>query len=219
MTHKNNYTLAEDLAKQGLDSIPDLIRTLINNAVQLERAQYFKAKPYERKPNRSGYANCYKPKTVKTRMEEITFDVPQVRDSDFYSSALEKGLRSERVLTMTLAEMYIQGVSTRNVKAITEKLCGFVISASQVSRATARLDEVLQQWRDRALGEIGYLLLDARYEKMREAGQIRDFAILIATGISPSGERQVLGLSVSLSEHEAHWKDFLMSLKTEGSKV
>lgn len=218
MTHRTDYTLIEDLAKQGLDAIPELIRILINNAMQLERAEHLKANPYERTPARSGYANGYKPKTVKTKNGEITFDIPQVRDSDFYPSALEKGLRSERAITMTLAEMYIQGVSTRNVMALTEKLCGFEVSATQVSRATAQMDEMLKQWRDRALGEMRYLFLDARYEKVREGGQVRDLAVLIATGISPKGERQVLGVSVSLSEHKVHWKEFLMSLKDRGLK-
>ena len=149
-------------------------------------------------------------------MGEITFAVPQVREGGFYPSALEKGLRSERALTITLAEMYVQGVSTRRVKTITEQLCGVEISAMQVSRATAQLDEVLQEWRERPLGEIAYLYVDARYEKVREAGQVRDAAVLVASGITPEGERQVLGVSVSLSEHETHWKAFLKSLKDRG---
>ncbi|MEN6435909.1 MAG: IS256 family transposase, partial [Anaerolineaceae bacterium] len=131
-------------------------------------------------------------------------------------TALEKGLRSERALTITLAEMYVQGVSTRKVKAITEQLCGVEVSATQVSRAVAQLDEVLQEWRERPLGLMQYLYVDARYEKVREAGQVRDAAVLVATGITPEGERQVLGVSVSLSEHETHWKAFLKSLKDRG---
>jgi putative transposase len=115
-----------------------------------------------------------------------------------------------------LAEMYVQGVSTRKVKAITEELCGIEISATQVSRATAQLDATLQEWRERPLGEISYLYLDARYEKVREAGQVRDAAVLVAIGITPAGERQVLGVSVSLSEHETHWKAFLQGLKDRG---
>lgn len=117
---------------------------------------------------------------------------------------------------MTLAEMYVQGVSTRKVKAITEALCGVEISAAQVSRATAQLDATLQEWRERPLGEITCLYLDARYEKVREAGQVRDAAVLVATGITPQGERQVPGVSVSLSEHESHWKAFLQGLKDRG---
>ncbi|MHB8194399.1 MAG: IS256 family transposase, partial [Bellilinea sp.] len=140
----------------------------------------------------------------------------QVREGGFYPSALEKGLRSERALMITLAEMYVQGVSTRKVKAITEQLCGIENSAMQVSRAAAQLDEVLQQWWERPLDEITYLYVDARYEKVREAGQVRDAAVLVASGITPAGERQVLGVSVSLSEHETHWKAFLQGLKDRG---
>jgi transposase-like protein len=216
MTHQNDYTFADEIAEKGLDAIPELMRVLINNAMQVERSKYLQAKEYERTENRKGHANGFKPKTVKTRMGEITFAVPQVREGGFYPSALEKGLRSERALTITLAEMYVQGVSTRKVKAITEQLCGVEVSATQVSRAAAQLDEVLQEWRERPLGEINYLYVDARYEKVREAGQVRDAAVLVATGITPSGERQVLGVSVSLSEHETHWKAFLKSLKDRG---
>ena len=216
MTHQNDYTFTQELAEKGLEAIPELLRVLINNAMQVERSKYMQAEEYERTEDRKGHANGFKPKTVKTRMGEITFAVPQVREGGFYPSALEKGLRSERALTITLAEMYVQGVSTRKVKAITEQLCGIEVSATQVSRAAAQLDEVLQQWRERPLGEIMYLYVDARYEKVREAGQVRDAAVLVASGITPAGERQVLGVSVSLSEHETHWKAFLQGLKDRG---
>lgn len=216
MTHQNDYTFAQELAEKGLEAVPELLRVLINSVMQIERSKYLQAGEYERTEERKGHANGYKPKTVKTRMGEITFAVPQVREGGFYPSALEKGLRSERALVTTLAEMYVQGVSTRKVKAITEELCGVEISAMQVSRATAQLDAVLQEWRERPLGEITYLYVDARYEKVREAGQVRDAAVLVATGITPAGERQVLGVSVSLSEHETHWKAFLQGLKDRG---
>ena len=166
-----------------------------------EREEHLKARSYERTPQCHGYANGYKPKTVKTKMGEITFDIPQVRDSDFYPSALEKGMRSERALTITLAEMYIRGVSTRRVEKITELLCGYEVSASRVSRASAQPDEVLQKWREREPGEVRYLYLDARYEKVGENGMVPDMAVLIATGIKLTGEREVLGVSTSLSEH------------------
>lgn len=220
MTHQNDYNLSartvEELTRNGLEAIPELMQTLINQAMQVERAKFLQANEYERTSTRKGHANGFKPKTVKTRIGEITFAVPQVREGGFYPSALEKGLRSERALMITLAEMYIQGVSTRKVKAITEQLCGIEVSAMQVSRATAKLDAILQAWRERPLGEMSYLYVDARYEKVREAGQVRDAAVLMATGITPTGERQVLGVSVSLSEHETHWKSFLRSLKDRG---
>jgi putative transposase len=216
MTHQNDYTLTSELAEKGLEAVPELLRVLINNVMQAERSKYLQAGEYERTEDRKGHANGYKPKTVRTRVGEITFAIPQVREGGFYPSALEKGLRSERALVTTLAEMYVQGVSTRKVKAITEQLCGVEISAMQVSRAVAQLDNVLQEWRERVLGEITYLYVDARYEKVRAAGQVRDAAVLMATGITPEGERQVLGVSVSLSEHESHWKSFLKGLKDRG---
>jgi len=216
MTHQDNYTFTKEFAEKGLDAIPEMLRVLINQVMQAERSNYLQAGEYERTEDRKGHANGYKPKTVRTRMGEITFAVPQVREGGFYPSALEKGLRSERALVATLAEMYVQGVSTRKVKTITEELCGIEVSAMQVSRATAQLDEVLQEWRERSLEEVTYLYVDARYEKVRQAGQVRDAAVLVATGITPQGERQVLGVSVSLSEHETHWKDFLKGLKDRG---
>jgi transposase-like protein len=216
MTHQNDYTLTSELAEKGLDAVPELLRILINNAMQAERSKYLQAEEYERTEDRRGHANGYKAKSVRTRIGEITFAVPQVREGGFYPSALEKGLRSERALVTTLAEMYVQGVSTRKVKAITEELCGVEISAMQVSRAAAQLDAVLQEWRERPLEEITYLYVDARYEKVRAAGQVRDGAVLMATGITPQGERQVLGVSVSLSEHESHWRTFLKGLKDRG---
>jgi transposase-like protein len=220
MTHQTDYNLSantlDELTRQGLDAVPELMRVLLNNIMQVERSKYLQAGEYERTADRKGHANGYKPKTVRTRMGEITFAVPQVREGGFYPSALEKGLRSERALVATLAEMYVQGVSTRKVKAITEELCGIEVSAMQVSRATAQLDAVLQEWRERPLREITYLYVDARYEKVREAGQVRDAAVLVASGVTPAGERQVLGVSVSLSEHETHWKAFLQGLKDRG---
>jgi transposase-like protein len=216
MTYQHDCTLPEEfleqIAREGLDVIPDLIRIIVNQAMEYERQQHLGAGRYQRTARRQGYANGYKPKTVKTRQGKITFDIPQVREGNFYPSALEKGERSERALKLTFAEMYVQGVSTRKVSAVIEKLCGMEVSSSQVSRATAQLDEVLSAWRERPIGEIIYLYLDARYEKVRIAGQLRDAAILLASGVSPDGKRQILGVSVSLSEAEVHWRAFLKHL-------
>jgi len=104
MTHQNEYTFASELAEKGLEAVPELLRVLINNAMQVERSKYLQAEKYERTEERKGHGNGYKPKTVKTRIGEITFAVPQVREGGFYPSALEKGLRSERALVSTLAE-------------------------------------------------------------------------------------------------------------------
>ncbi len=220
MTYQPDCTLSpallEQLAANGLDALPDLIRIMINTAMQIERQRHLGVGPYERSPERQGYANGYKPKTVTTRVGDITFAVPQVRDGSFYPQALEKGLRSERALMLALAEMYVQGVSTRKVAAITEQLCGTSISSTQVSRAAAQLDGVLEAWRTRPLGVCPYLFLDARYEKVRQEGQVRDVAVLIASGVAPTGKRQLLGVSVALGEHEVHWRSFLQHVVARG---
>jgi len=220
MTYQDHFTLPiellEQVAEQGLDFLPELIRIVINTAMQIERQRHLGVGPYERSTNRQGHANGFKPKTVSTRIAPITFEIPQVREGGFYPQTLEKGLRSERALMLALAEMYVQGVSTRKVAAITERLCGSQISSTQVSRAAALLDEVLEAWRNRPLGTVVYLYLDARYEKVRVDGQIRDAAVLIASGVNLEGKRLILGVSVSLSEQELHWRDFLQSLVERG---
>ena len=220
MTYQGDFTLPsellEQIAVQGFDVLPELIRIVVNAAMQAERQQYLRAAPYQHAPDRRGHANGYKPKTVKTRLGEITLDVPQVREGGFYPEALEKGQRSERALTLTLAEMYVQGVSTRKVTAIVEQLCGSSVSSSVVSRAAALLDATLEAWRNRPLGEFPYVFLDARYEKVRQDGHIRDAAILFAVGVGLDGKRQILGVSVSSSEHEVHWRSFLQSLVARG---
>lgn len=209
--------LLDQVAVEGFDALPELLRIVINAAMQAERLKYLGVSaPFERSEQRQDQANGFKPKTMKTRVGEITFAIPQVRGGDFYPQALEKGLRSERALTLALAEMYVQGVSTRKVASVVEQLCGTSVSSAQVSRAASQLDETLEGWRNRPLGECPYVTLDARYEKVRQDGQVRDAAVLIATGITRSGHRQMLGVSVSLSEHEAHWRAFLQSLVSRG---
>jgi transposase-like protein len=203
----------ELLAQEGFDGLGEAIRRIINEAMRLERQNYLGVGPYERSEARRGYANGYKPKTVQTRVGALDFDVPQVRDSGFYPSSLEKGLRSERALKVALAEMYVQGVSTRKVAKITEQLCGFEVTSTQVSRAAKELDDVLEQWRKRPLGAYPYVYLDARYEKVRVNGSVIDMAVLVAIGVSETGQRLILGTSVALSEQEAHWRDFLRSLQ------
>jgi putative transposase len=220
MTYQGDFTLPpellEQIATQGFDILPELIRIVINAAMQSERQQHLGAAPYQHSPDRNGHANGFKSKTIKTRLGDIRFDIPQVREGGFYPQALEKGLRSERALNLALAEMYVQGVSTRKVTAIVEQLCGSGVSSTLVSRAAAKLDETLEAWRNRSLEEIVYLFLDARYEKVRQEGQIRDAAVLLAVGVDRKGYRHVLGVSISLGEHEIHWRTFLQSLVQRG---
>jgi transposase-like protein len=149
-------------------------------------------------------------------MGSVDLSIPQTRDGDFYPQSLEKGRRSERALGLAIAEMYVQGVSTRRVTAITEELCGFEISTSTVSKLTSQLDTVLKEWRERPLGKYEYVHLDARYEKVRHGGLVVDSAVLVAAGVNEQGQRDVLGVSVSLSEAEVHWREFLLGLQNRG---
>lgn len=206
----------ELLIDNGFSGVADAVAIMMNGAMQIERSRYLQAAPYERTEQRQSYANGYKPKTVKTRVGQIQLSVPQTRDGAFYPSSLERGLRSERALKIALAEMYVQGVSTRKVARITEELCGFEVSSSEVSRASAELDKQLSSWRDRQLGSFPYVYLDARYEKVRYGGSVISVAVLIAVGVALSGHREILGVSVELSEHEVHWRQFLSGLKDRG---
>lgn len=206
----------ELIAERGLEGLAEALVLLINEAMRMERARHLGAGPYERSEGRRGYANGFKPKTVRSRLGELKLAVPQVREGGFYPQSLEKGLRSERALKLALAEMYVTGVSTRKVARITETLCGFEVSSSEVSRCAARLDEDLSSWRERPLGKFPYVLLDARYEKVRHGGQVIDCAVLIAMGVAATGKREILGISVALSEAEAHWREFLKSLVGRG---
>ena len=197
MTHPPQFTGSREaiqlLAEQGFDGLAAALELLLNEVMKLERSEVLQAAPYQRTEERQGYANGFKDKTVHSRVGDMHLKVPQTRDVDFYPQALERGVRSERALTAALAEMYVCGVSTRKVSRIVEELCGRQVSSSTVSRLTGQLDEELQRWRQRPLGEVPYLIFDARYEHVRHQGTVVDVALLIAIGITPDGQRTVLG--------------------------
>jgi transposase-like protein len=220
MTHQqqsNQFAvLVQMLAEYGFDGMAQAIEILMNEAMKLERSEVMRAAPYQRTEERVGYANGFKPKTVNSRLGQLELSIPQTRGVEFYPSALERGERSERALKLAVAEMYVHGVSTRRVQEVTRTLCGLEVSSSQVSRAAQLLDEELQAWRSRPLGRMPYLIIDARYEKVRHGGSVIDCAALVAIGITPEGKRSVLGVSVSLSEAEVHWREFLASLIERG---
>lgn len=210
-------SVMELLIENGFDGFADCMRILLNEAMKIERDNALGAGPYERSEARKGHANGYKPKTVETRMGPVMLDVPQVRGQvQFYPSALEKGCRSERALKLAIAEMYVKGISTRRVTDVLEKMCGLEVSSTQVSRVATLLDEDLKTWRQRPLEMYSYLVLDAHYEKVRQNGSVRSCAVFTAIGVNPDGKREILGVSVSLSEAEVHWREFLKSLLDRG---
>lgn len=211
-------TLVDQIIKgligQGTEGIKPVLELLFNTAMKAEREQFLGATAHERSDERKGYANGYKPKEIQTRMGALELAIPKVRGLGFYPNSIEKGCRSERALKAAIAEMYLSGVSTRNVTEITEKLCGFEVSSTQVSRVTAELDEQFEQFRNRPIGEICYLVADAIYLKVRHNGSVIDMAVLLAYGVNPEGKREILGASASLSEAEVHWREFFMHLQS-----
>ena len=221
MTHDIDSTALakamEQVIEHGLEGLSGAMTILLNEAMKIERSRALQASPWERTEHRLGYANGYKDKALDTRLGKLQLNIPQVRgDISFYPSALERGLRSERALLLAMAEMYVKGVSTRKVQDVLQKLCGLEITATQVSRACGQLDQEIEQWRNRPLGCIPFLQLDATYEKVRCDGTVVSCAVLIATGVNLAGKRSILGVSVSLSEAEVHWREFLGRLKERG---
>lgn len=223
MTEHTDTNLSQNILnpilETGLEGLPEAISLLINHAMLIERSQHLGAAPYQRNALRNGHANGFKNRCLESRVGTIDLRVPQVRNSEipFYPHALERGQRSEKALSIAIAEMYLQGVSTRRVTAILEALCGLEVTSTQVSRATAELDPMLEAWRNRPIPLIAHLILDARYEKVRVNGIVRSCAVFTAIGIRvDDGKRMILGTSVSLSEAEVHWRNFLSSLKSRG---
>lgn len=207
----------QPILENGIEGFGEVMQNLLNMAMKIERENALHAGAYQRTTERIDHANGYKPRTLQTRLGEMTLSIPQTRNTDFYPSCLEKGLRSERAIYIAMAEMYIHGVATRNVRTILEKMCGLEVSAMQVSRAAQMLDDEFNKWRTRPLEEpVKNLFLDARYEKVRVDGNVVDCALLIAYGIQEDGHRRVLGVSVELSEAEVHWRKFLESLAERG---
>ncbi|MBC7806621.1 MAG: IS256 family transposase [Akkermansiaceae bacterium] len=198
--------------------LAQVLTVLLNAAMKHEWEKHIGAAPYERTEERNGQSNGYKVRSLSTRLGKLNLSVPQVRGSEepFHPQSLDAALLSEKALKVALAEMYVQGVSTRRVSAVLESLCGTSISSMTVSRASAELDEVLKRWRNRPLGGIPYLQCDAIWVKIRQDGLVRDAAVLIASGVNEEGKRSLLGVSVSASESELHWRSFFESLVARG---
>jgi putative transposase len=207
-------TMMEQLIANGSEDMASVFAGLFDLAMRIERERFLGAEHYERTPLRHGYANGTKPKRLDTPAGTMTVRVPKTagHDEPFYPQSLERGRRSTRAVMLAVAEMYVKGVSTRDAEAVMKEFGIESLSSSQVSRAAKLLDDELEAWRTRPLGEIRYLIVDARYEKVREGGVVRDAAVLSAIGIGPDERRRVLGVSCTVSEAEIHWRAFLESL-------
>jgi transposase-like protein len=199
------------------DFVRGLVERVVQQVLEVEMTSFLGADNYERGPERRGWRNDYKPRTLKTRVGELELMVPKDRDGEFQTEMFERYQRSEKALVLAMLQMYIEGVSTRKVRAITEALCGLEVSKSQVSALTSRLDEEIAEWRQRPLTEeYPYLIVDARYEKIRRGGAVISQGVLVAVGVSATGYREVLGAWVADSESEASWGAVFSELKQRG---
>jgi transposase-like protein len=215
----NQYVIQEvleEFAANGINQLKNSLEQLLNQLMLAEREDFVGAGPHERTEQRKGYCNGFKNKKLLTRSGELELSIPQVREGGFYPSCLSKGEKVEQALKLALAEAYVQGVSTRKMKLLTEELCGKELSSTQVSRFAKVLDEEVEQFKRRPLGEYEYVYLDAQYEKVRHEGSVRSLAVLKAVGINKEGFREILGVSCSLSEAEVHWRAFLEDLLRRG---
>jgi len=175
------------------------------------------AEPYERTDRRRGHRNGYKPRTLKTRVGRLEMMVPKDREGRFRTELFARYQRSEKALVLALVEMYLQGVSTRKVKRITRELCGLDVSRSQVSALVTDLQAQIDAWRGRPLeGAWPYLVIDARYEKVRRGPHVVSQAVLTVVGVSEEGYREILGTYLGDSESEATWGDVFKDLKARG---
>lgn len=196
-----------------------LLEHLLNQAMQSEVTEHLGADPHQRSEARQGYRNGFKPRTIKTRVGTLELDVPQVRACDpYHPSMFAKWQRSERALLVACAEMYFQGVSTRNVRQVLDVMCDGEISSTTVSRVAQELDEKLLKFRHRRLHatEWPYLHIDARYEKVRVDGHVVSQAVLVAVGFTSDGRREVLDWQIGDSESDATWGQLFRSLKDRG---
>jgi len=211
-----------DTAKQAFlvndpGFMQDVVRKFLQNLLEQEMTDYLHAAPYERSAGRLGYRSGRRVRKLVTRAGSLSLDVPTERTGHFRTAVFDRYQRSEQAFVLTLQEMYLAGVSTRKVRAITEELCGTAISASTVSRLTKRLDEDLARWRNRRLVEsYPYLIVDARYERVRQNERIEGQGVLVISGVSGKGQRDILTVAVANTESETSWTEVFRDLSRRG---
>jgi len=204
----------KQILSEDRDLLKEIVEETLQQVLEAEMDEALQASKGQRTDGRLGYRSGYYNRTLVTRVGKIELRVPQDRQGRFRTEVFERYQRSEKALVMAMMEMYLQGVSTRKVKAVTEELCGHEFSSATISRIVRRLDEELNQFAQRRLEEpYPYLILDARYEKVREDGSVRSQAVLIAIGINWEGRRSVLAVELASRESASSWKQLLTSLR------
>jgi putative transposase len=198
--------------------LKEIVERVIQEMLELQMTEHIGAAPYERSATRSGQRNCYKPRALRTRVGTLNLLVPQDREGTFSTRLFARYQRNEKALCLALMEMYVEGVSTRKVKEVTEELCGSSFSKSVVSQLAGRLDSELRAWRSRRLEAEAYpyVFVDARYEKVRADGRVIGQGVLIVSGVRDDGMREILAVEVADTESEATYQQMIRSLKARG---
>jgi len=221
MTNDHRRVDAE-LTQEVLLDDPSFLGAIVERVVQelleAEMTEHIGAAPYERGEGRTGHRNGYKPRTLRTRVGTLNLLVPQDREGTFSTRLFARYQRNEKALVLALMEMYVEGVSTRKVKEITEKLCGISFSKSLVSSLAGSLDAELSAWRNRPLEAKAYpyLFVDARYEKVRVDRRVVSQGVLVVSAVRDDGMREILTVEVAHTESEATYHELFRSLKRRG---
>lgn len=209
-------------AGDGIDLIRDSVRVALQELIELEATERIGAEPYERSEDRTGERNGHRPRMLTTKAGDVQLQIPKLRKGSFFPIILEPRRRIDQALYAVVMEAYVQGISTRSVDDLVEAMGGTGVSKSEVSRICAGLDEIVGAFRTRALDhvEFPYIYLDATYLHVRnkpgKGGQVVSMAVVVATGVTAGGQREILGLDVGDSEDEVFWRGFLNSLKQRG---
>lgn len=214
----------KELVQQILLDDPEFLRRIVERALQqvleAEITEHIGAAPYQRTESRKGHRNGYKPRKLKTRVGTLELLVPQEREGAFSTHLFARYQRNEKALVLALMEMYVEGVSTRKVREVTEELCGTSFSKSLISELAGNLDSELESWRNRPLEveAYPYLFVDARYEKVRVGSRVVSEGVLIVSAVRDDGYREILAVEVADTESEATYQELFRSLKARGLK-
>jgi putative transposase len=221
MTHdhrKVSAQLAQGILLDDPSFLGQIVERVLQEMLEAQMTEHIGAAPYERSATRTGQRNGYKPRALRTRVGTLNLLVPQDREGTFSTRLFSRYQRNEKALVLALMEMYVEGVSTRKVKEVTEELCGISFSKSLVSSLAGSLDQELQAWRSRRLEAQAYpyLFVDARYEKVRADERVVNQGVLIVSGVRDDGFREILAVEVADTESEATYQELFRTLKRRG---